>query len=157
LVKERQQIFTFAILKDIKEYKTYNTVSNGPVCVLKKNSFHFGAAGKKIDGVPSIRVKNKDNKTQWIPVGEIIISAPQKPKTAKQRKAEYDKRLKKEGRKRVSIVFSEDVYLTLSAIKKKTGLSYGVVTEKLLRSATDSKSIKSIIENIFPEEPITQK
>jgi hypothetical protein len=54
-------------------------------------------------------------------------------------------------------VFSEDVYLTLSAIKKKTGLSYGVVTEKLLRSATDSKSIKSVIETVFPEEPVTQK
>jgi hypothetical protein len=157
LVKERQQFFTFAILADVKEYKTYNTASNGPVYVLKKDSHRFGAAGKKIKGVPSIRVKDKDKKTKWIPVDEIIIPSPKKPLTNKQRKAKYDKRLKKEGRKRVSVTLSQDTSLMIDAIQKKTSLSYGSIIEKLLRSATGSKSINFVIKKVFSEEPATQK
>ncbi len=152
MVKERQQVFTFAILKDVKEYKTYNTVNLGPVYVLKKDSHHFGAAGKKIEGVPSIRAKDKDKKTKWVPVDEIIIPTAKKPMTNKQRKEKHDIRLKKEGRKRVSLTLSQDTSLIVGAIQKKTGLSYGIIIEKILRSATDSKSINSAIESIFSDQ-----
>jgi hypothetical protein len=59
--------------------------------------------------------------------------------------------LKKEKRKRVSIELSEDVYLTVSAIKKKTGLSYSAITDKVLQDATISKSINSISIKLFPD------
>lgn len=150
MAKERQQVFTFAILKEVKEYRTYNTINHGPVYILKKESSHFGKAGKMIDGVPSIRIRDEKKKTRWIPVDEIIIPTPKKPKTAKQRKAEYDRRMKKEGRKRVSLEISEDISLIVSAIKKKTGLSYSAIVEKILQDATKSKSIKSVITESFP-------
>jgi len=146
-----QQGFTFAILKDVKEYKPYKTINNGSVYILRKDSAHFGAAGKKIEGVPSIRIRNEKKQTRWIPVDEIIIPAPKKPKSTKQRKADYDKRLKKEGRKRMFVEVSEDVYLIASAIKKKTGLSYSTIADTILQDATNSKSIKSVITKLFPD------
>lgn len=149
--KERQQVFTFAILKDVKEYKTYKTLNNGSVYILRKDSAHFGAAGKKIKGVPSIRIRDEKKKTRWIPVDEIIIPAPKKPKTAKQRKAAYAKRLEKQNRKRASLELSQDIFLTVSAIKKKTGLSYSAIIDKILQDATRSKSIKSLIDKLFPD------
>jgi hypothetical protein len=86
LVKERQQVFTFAILKDVKEYKKYKTINNGSVYILRKDSVHFGAAGKKIEGVPSIRIKDEDKKTRWIPVDEIIIPSTKKAMSGKREK-----------------------------------------------------------------------
>jgi len=101
--------------------------------------------------VPSIRIRDEKKKIRWIAVDEIIIPASKKSKTAKQRNAEYDKRLKKEGQKRVSLELSENVYLTIFAIKEKTGLSYSTITDKILQDATNSKSIKSVIIKLFPD------
>jgi len=68
-----------------------------PVYVLKKALYPPGAAGKKLTVQP-VRIKDKSRKTIWIPIDEIIISAPKNPISKKQRKVKYGGLIKKEAR-----------------------------------------------------------
>jgi hypothetical protein len=59
---------------------------------------------------------------------------------------------KQEGNQKITIDLAYDDYLTITALKKHTGLSYSKIIEKIFHHITHSKSINSVVDSLFSDQ-----
>ena len=141
------------LLKQINEFKVYNTKNHGRVKILMKDSYMWGSAGKVVDGKECIRVKTETG-TPWIPISEIIIPKKKKPLTGAEKKRRFDAKQKSLSKKRITVDLDYDAYLLISTIKdaiEKNGskANYSEIVSKLLIFANQKISINEIVKVLF--------